>query len=468
MKNVGRSIVVWAIMFSLVLTACAAGGNNGSSDPGADKTCADGVCAEIDIAQPIILNHPANVTITISSTVDKPGLSIKLEASPTNVTFGPNTIWQYDAVANQSKVFNSTVTFTSSGGYLIGTEVFWKGSPLLVNQDRVVIDISGATINPTIQPRPTSNGFPVASPPPPEALTATANAEAEVTITPPQPVVGFSPRQWLEKCGWTVNQPEALSEWPNVSGWLNITETSVVGEQVTGTLAIGFKDEAKPNTAIETRIGLCSVGQGWTTDASYEWNTELRSGIHFEAPVSLRFNEPGDIPIFIVVLDVQNNRIAGIGRLIYVKPKEQSSASKVTPSVVGKSSGDSQLATLAASPQWRTVASESYNSTSWPAGSPLWLVKDTTTESPTDLDRKWGVHAANYAAWPAAGGAAGLAYGTNYPNSYRSEMILGPIDFRAAAQAKVNFSIFLDTKQNYDFLELFASNNGYGWYQKGS
>lgn len=52
------------------------------------------------------------------------------------------------------------------------------------------------------------------------------------------------------------------------------------------------------------------------------------------------------------------------------------------------------------------------------AGSPLWLVKDTTTESPTDLDRKWGGHAANYAAWPAAGGAAGLAYGTNYPNNY--------------------------------------------------
>lgn len=322
MKDAGRFIVGWCIVFPLVLTACVAGGNNGSSDPGADKTCTDGVCAELNVAQPIILNQPANVTITISSTVDKPGLSIKLQASPTNVTFGLNTLWQYDAVANRSKVFTSTVTFTSPGGYLIGAEIFWKGSPLLVNQDRVVIDTSGATVNPTLQPRSPTNGYPVAYPPPSEVLTSIANSEAEVTITPPQPVADFFPRQWLEKCGWTVNQPEALSEWPNVSGWLNITETSVVGEQVNGTLAIGFKDEANPNTAIETRIGLCSAGQGWTTDASYEWNTELRSGIPFETLVSLRFTEPGDIPIFIVVLDVQNNRIAGIGRLIYVKPKE--------------------------------------------------------------------------------------------------------------------------------------------------
>ena len=317
-----RRVRGWAILFCFLLASCTVLKNMWSANPEADKTCVDGVCAEMDIAQPILLNHAANVTITISSTVDKPGLSIQLQASPTNVTFGSNSLWQYDAVANQSKIFNSTVTFTSPGGYLIGAGVFWKGSPLLVNQDYVVIDISGATVNPTLQPVPVSNGYPHASPPSPEALTATANAEAEVTITPPQPVVGFSPRQWLEKCGWSVNQPEALSEWSNVSGWLNISETMVIDEQVDGTLSIGFKDDTNPDATLQTRIGLCSVGQGWTTDASYEWNTELRSGIPFEAPVSLRFNEPGDIPIFIVVLDVQNNRIAGIGRLIYIKPKE--------------------------------------------------------------------------------------------------------------------------------------------------
>lgn len=159
MKNFCRLVIVWAILFSLLLTACSTGGNNGSSDPGADKTCQEGVCAEINVAQPIVLNQPANITVTISSSVDKPGLSIKLQASPTNVTFGPNTIWQYDAVANQSQVFNSSITFSSPGEYLIAAGVFWKGSPLLVNQNRVIISNAGGTVNPTLNTSPTSDLF---------------------------------------------------------------------------------------------------------------------------------------------------------------------------------------------------------------------------------------------------------------------------------------------------------------------
>lgn len=167
MKNICRFIAIWSISLSLVLSACATTEDrSGSSDPGADKTCREGVCVEIDVAQPIVLNQPAAVTITISSTVDKPGLSIKLQASPTNVTFGPDTIWQYDAAANHSKVFNSTVTFTSPGEYLIAAGVFWKGSPLLVNQDRVIIGNNGGTVNPTFNASPTSDLFLPSTPQP--------------------------------------------------------------------------------------------------------------------------------------------------------------------------------------------------------------------------------------------------------------------------------------------------------------
>ena len=151
-------------MLSVVFTACSIGGNNGSTDPGAERTCQEGVCAEINVAQPIVLNQPANITITISSTGDKSGLSIKLQASPTNITFGPDTLWQYNAVANQSKVFNSSVTFTSSGEYLIAAEVFWNGGPLVVNQDRVIINNAGGTLNPTLNVSPTSDLFLPSSP----------------------------------------------------------------------------------------------------------------------------------------------------------------------------------------------------------------------------------------------------------------------------------------------------------------
>ncbi len=315
-KNV-QSIVILMIMAVMLITSCSTGGNSWSSDPSAEITCEEGVCAEINIGQPIVLNQPADITITIRSTVDYPNLSIALHAVPSNVIFGPDSNWSYDAIANQSKEFHSEVTFTSEGEYQVGAMVFTVGGLLLSNEERILITKDGVVINPTINPNPTSDLF-LPSTPQPEAMTATA--QAEVTPTPLPPVEGFTPQEWLEKCGWSVEQLQTLKEWPGISGWLKISETSVIGEQLNGTLSVGFKDEANPDVTIQARIGLCTIGQGWTTDGTHEWNATLRSGTPFEAPVSVSFTQTGDIPIFIVVLDTQNNRIAGIGRLIAVLP----------------------------------------------------------------------------------------------------------------------------------------------------
>lgn len=320
MGKICQRLILMALVVTLVLTACVNKGGYGSPDPAAEKTCVEGVCAEINITQPIILDQPTEVTITINSTVYKPGLLISLVASPSNVFFGPDTYWQYDAVPKQSQVFNTTVTFITPGGYQIAAEVFWNHGPLVENFDRVVIDSTGAVVNPTFAPRSVSRGYPVAKTPPPEVLTA--QADPEITLAPPPQLAGFTPQQWLDKCGWAVNQPEALSELQHMTGWLNIQETVEIGEQVNGTLAIGFKDEENRNITIQTQIGICPYGQSWTAYPSHEWNTELNSGIPFIVPVSLHFNETGNIPIFIVVLDKQNNRTTGIGRLINVKPRK--------------------------------------------------------------------------------------------------------------------------------------------------
>mgnify|MGYP005826308975 CR=1 FL=1 len=133
MNKIYRFVVAWAILLSLLLTSCATGGSNGSSDPNAEKTCKEGVCAELDITQPIVLNQPAEVTITISSTVDKPGLEITLVTNPVHVTFGPNSSWNFDAVANQSQVYKSTVTFTSPGSYEIDAVIYLKGGGASIN-----------------------------------------------------------------------------------------------------------------------------------------------------------------------------------------------------------------------------------------------------------------------------------------------------------------------------------------------
>ncbi len=323
-RNLVYFISFWLIIVATMLLSSCANSGGSSSDPSADKTCQEGICLEITITQPIVLNQPTDVTIKISSTVDTPGLLINLQASPTNVTFGSNSNWQYDAFANQSQEFHSTIKFSSTGGWTVAAVVFSpKGGPIVSNQDRVVIDVSGAVVNPTINPNPTSDLFIINTPIAPQQLTATAKA---LPTLPPLPQVeGFTPQEWLQKCGWTVEKPDTISMWPDISGWLNIRETAVIGKQATGTLMIGFKDINNPDVTIQAKIGLCPVGKGWKTESTHEWNTELRSAKPFEAPVSLSFTGLGEIPVFIVALDTQNNRVAGIGRLIFVKADAQSS-----------------------------------------------------------------------------------------------------------------------------------------------
>ena len=160
MNQICRYVAAWSMLLSLVLTSCASGRSNGSSDPNAERTCREGVCAQLDIAQPIVLNQPAEVTITINSTVDKSGLDITLVTNPVHVTFGPNSSWDFDAVVNQSQVFKTMVTFTAPGTYEIDAVVYLKGGGrLLANQKRVAIDEHGAVLNPTFNPHPTSDLF---------------------------------------------------------------------------------------------------------------------------------------------------------------------------------------------------------------------------------------------------------------------------------------------------------------------
>ncbi len=191
MKKVGRFVAVWVILFSLVLASCAAGGGNGRSNPMGEKTCQEGICVSFAISEPIVLNQPSEVTITVEPTVDKAGLLVVFQADKLGII----SEWHYDAVANQTEIFHSTMTFGSEGFYAVVVMIGEIGGPIVSNEKDVLIDSHGAVINPTINPNPTSDLF-IASTPPPRDLTATA--EAEPTLPP---VEGFTPQEWLQKCG---------------------------------------------------------------------------------------------------------------------------------------------------------------------------------------------------------------------------------------------------------------------------
>ena len=85
-----------------------------------------------------------------------------------DATFREPASWEYDALADQSQDFHSTVTFPSESKYLVAVVAFdqKRGGPVVVNQDRVLITSDGFVINPMIDPHPTSDLFIASTPKP--------------------------------------------------------------------------------------------------------------------------------------------------------------------------------------------------------------------------------------------------------------------------------------------------------------
>ncbi|TLN27452.1 hypothetical protein FDZ74_01400 [bacterium] len=306
MKVIVRNTLVLIFVLALVLSACNIKGNGQSQDK-SDLSCSEGVCVFFAIEPPIIINQPNNVTVTISSTVDYPGLHLKLFSLPVEyIIFGQDSEWFYDATANQSHTFTSTVSFSSEGYYQLGVDVFIKDGFLIGDEERILIKDGDVVINPTRDPYPTSELFnPV--PPPAEALAT----EAEPTHQPLPTPREFSPQDWLDLCGWNVTQSTDLTEWTDVHPAVEIPSSVAVNSQVDANFVVGFKDIDNPEAVLTVRAGLCGWGEGWTTTQEYQWEVELHTGIPFMAPLALQFTTSGEIPVYSVVLDEQNHRIVG-------------------------------------------------------------------------------------------------------------------------------------------------------------
>ena len=74
----------------------------------------------------------------------------------------------------------------------------------------------------------------------------------------------------------------------------------------------------------------------------------------------------------------------------------------------------------------------------------------------------------SYSAWPAGGGADGVAPGSGYPNNMDSWMVYGPFDLSDAVSASLDFMVWMDTQTNVDLFSWMASSdgenfNGYRW-----
>ncbi|PKO16341.1 MAG: hypothetical protein CVU39_08225 [Chloroflexi bacterium HGW-Chloroflexi-10] len=403
MKKICKHIVFWVILFSLCLSSCSTGGGRKTTVSSTDGKCRDFICVEISIAEPIVLNQPIDVIIKIQASKNQPDLVVVLIASPSGkVEFAPDKVWYFDAQAEQELTFTSTVTFTAPGGWQVAAQVgFVQGGFIVGDFDRVIIDEDGtAHLNPTPGPYPTSDVLQPATPDP-QIQTATVAAEATAESLSPR-AVGFTPQELIEKCGWSVDQPESLTEWSeaDIRIAFDLPEMVTLDQWIEENYVIGYNDQENEQALLPIKVGLCPL-KGWVADRPSIWEHDLQSGIALIDSVKLHFVETGIIPMMLVVLDKQNQRVASVGMLVQVLTAEDyqeyqdqqllptESTSEFIPDPRIKS--DRSITTteiMDVTVQWRTFAQETYDTVSWPAGSPLWEVRDITAND--QLIRKRG------------------------------------------------------------------------------
>ena len=129
-------------------------------DSSAEVTCRDGICAEIDLAEPIRINHPVGVIIRLQAERDyEHPVAIIMQSSPDNIIFEEPSEWEYTPRIGQSTTLHSYVNFPDYGYYDVVVLVFdrTRGGPVVSNQETVVITSTGAVRNPTVRVNPTQD-----------------------------------------------------------------------------------------------------------------------------------------------------------------------------------------------------------------------------------------------------------------------------------------------------------------------
>ena len=104
MKHKISNLLVLLLVAGSVLPAC-------SSAPGGGK-CEGGLCIDVELTEPIRMNEPVPVTITVESTEeDKQGLKVSLWFSAPDIQVDGESEWIVDLKAHTSMQFSTTIRF---------------------------------------------------------------------------------------------------------------------------------------------------------------------------------------------------------------------------------------------------------------------------------------------------------------------------------------------------------------------
>jgi hypothetical protein len=165
MKSVLFKFITLLVVTSLLLSACGC-----ISAPGGKK-CQEGICVGVELVEPIRMNEPVGVVITVEAGEDIPGMIITLSFSDPDIMIEEEGVWTVDVKPNTPVQVSTKVRFPREGYY----DVIARAADTrvgLVSQNHVNVRITslGGTVNPLPEVGPGTPALVQQTPPFPTSM----------------------------------------------------------------------------------------------------------------------------------------------------------------------------------------------------------------------------------------------------------------------------------------------------------
>jgi len=443
MKHKISNLLVLLLVAGSVLPAC-------SSAPGGGK-CEGGLCVDIELAEPIRMNEPVPVTITVESTEeDKQGLKISLWLSHPDVLVEGEREWTVDAKAHTPIQFSTMIRFAREGYYSAHAGVFEYQELMVQDAEDVRITALGGTLNP-----PPEREF--GTPAPLERLEITPVFPTPLSPLPTPAPTPFhleerptpwdhslprlQPDETLARCGWSAGAaPPTL--WEGAKVWVEIPEQVPLDTPVHVVVGLEVEAVRRQARSQEVRLALCLDEPGAGVEGTREWSVVVQPGTWITVPATMRFTQAGEFAIRAAAYDPATGRVTEGGQRI----------------LVNQEMGVLQTQSTG----WVKVITQTFEGV-WPSTG--WTVRDLSDDGYTRYwdDDDYRPHLGNWAAWPARGGTHGrnpVAGNDDYFNNMNTRMTYGPFDLSDAVMADAWFYLWREMEVNRDYLAFEISRDG--------
>ena len=462
MKSLFKCALFVLTIVSVTLSACA-----GASSPGGEN-CQRGICVVLKLSEPIRVNEPVTLTMTVTTEQDEPELQLGLAFSTENlISVEGQRQWTVDTKAHQPVQVSTVLRFPSEGVWgIVGGALTQKGRSV-ADSLNVEITSTGYTFNPTYDP----NKPVIVGPMTPEVVRPTVEPP-----TYPEPrSVG------LEQ---SLNLPI-----PDDGTWLTHT-IPITTAPITATVdAVGAAFYINHPRLQDLVIEVVApdgktVKRVWDRQVPTADNVpdDARKGQFLIKSESKEFRGlPVNGTWSIRIRDEVTGEAGLLTELVFsanwieflLSPRP---SDPLPPGLPVEPTSANPLPTRPPSPISTPTPSSSSNSAPKnPSSAPGWnqILWDTFTEAwpssgwsvagaPTWDDTNFRYFAEEWSIWCAE---SDLDAGTNnYANNMNAWAIYGPFDLSDATLAEFNFWYWNKSEAGYDYFDWLVSIDGTNFY----